>query len=79
MSNANDRQTGGSHYHTKIQPWDYIISNNLGWCEGNIVKYVSRWKNKNGLEDLHKAKHYLEKLIEVAQNDGMGKKEGVDS
>lgn len=65
---ANDTQVAGGHYANKaIQPWDYITSNNLGYLEGNVVKYVSRWKEKNGLEDLLKAKHYLEKLIELQQ------------
>lgn len=64
---ANEKQVGGLHYATKaIQPWDYIISNNLGYLEGNIVKYVSRWKDKGGVEDLNKAQHYLHKLIEVS-------------
>lgn len=66
--NANEKQVGGNHYSAKaVQPWDYITSNNLGYLEGNVVKYVSRWKEKNGLEDLLKAKHYLEKLIELQQ------------
>ena len=65
---ANNIQHGGTHYKDKsVQPWDYIISNNLGYLEGNIVKYVSRWKDKNGVEDLKKAQHYLAKLIEVSQ------------
>lgn len=65
---ANDKQVGGQHYSAKaVQPWDYITSNNLGYLEGNVVKYVSRWKQKNGVEDLLKAKHYLEKLIELQQ------------
>ena len=63
---ANAKQIGGAHYAVKaIQPWDYIIANNLGYLEGNIVKYVSRWRDKGGVEDLRKAKHYLEKLIEL--------------
>jgi hypothetical protein len=63
---ANEIQVAGSHYKTKaIQPWDYIAANELGYFEGNIVKYVSRWRNKGGVEDLRKAKHYLEKLIEL--------------
>ncbi len=58
--------TGPGHYKDKpMQPWDYIIANNLNYLEGNIVKYVSRWRQKGGVEDLRKAKHYLEKLIEV--------------
>lgn len=65
-SSVNDIQHGGTHYRTKaIQPWDYIVSNNLGYLEGNIVKYVSRWRDKGGIEDLQKARHYLDKLIEV--------------
>ena len=63
---ANEQQVGGAHYATKaIQPWDFIIANNLGYLEGNIVKYVSRWKDKGGVQDLKKAQHYLQKLIEL--------------
>ena len=66
---ANDRQVAGNHYKGKaIQPWDYIASNQLGYFEGNIVKYVSRWKEKGGVQDLEKAKHYLEKLIELEKS-----------
>jgi hypothetical protein len=65
---ANEQQVGGAHYAVKaIQPWDYIIANNLGYLEGNVVKYVSRWKDKGGIEDLKKAQHYLQKLIEVTE------------
>ena len=63
---ANDKQIGGSHYRLKsIQSWDYIAANDIGYFEGNIIKYISRWKNKGGLDDLRKAQHYLEKLIEL--------------
>jgi len=63
---ANDVQVAGTHYKSKaIQPWDYIVANNLGYLEGNIVKYVSRWRDKGGLDDLNKARHYLDKLIEL--------------
>ena len=66
---ANEQQIGGAHYATKaIQPWDFIIANNLGYLEGNVVKYVSRWKDKDGVQDLKKAKNYLQKLIEVSEN-----------
>lgn len=66
-SAANDRQEGGTHYkQLTIQPWDYIVSNNLGYLEGNVVKYVTRWQTKgNGVQDLLKARHYLDKLLEV--------------
>ena len=66
VPNANDVQIAGTHYKDKaIQPWDYIVANELGYLEGNIVKYVSRWKDKGGIDDLRKARHYLDKLIEV--------------
>ena len=67
---AKDYQIGGSHYKNKgIQPIEYIMSNGLGFCEGNVIKYVSRWRDKNGLDDLLKAKHYLEFLIEEVSDD----------
>jgi len=63
---ANANQVGGEHYKNKaIQPWDYIVSNNLGYLEGCVVKYVSRYKEKGGMQDLQKAAHYLQKLMEV--------------
>lgn len=63
---ANELQVAGNHYLDKaIQPWDYIAVNKLGYFEGNIVKYVSRWRAKGGIEDLRKARHYLDKLIEM--------------
>ena len=63
---ANEEQVGGEHYMNKaIQPWDYIVSNNLGYLEGCVIKYVSRYKEKGGMQDLKKAAHYLQKLMEV--------------
>lgn len=63
---ANDIQHGGDHYKTKaIQPWDFIISNNIGFLEGNAIKYLCRWRDKGGIQDLEKARHYIDKLIEV--------------
>lgn len=62
---ATDIQVGGQHYRDmKIQPIEYILENGLGYCEANVIKYVSRWRHKNGVEDLRKAKHYIEILIE---------------
>jgi hypothetical protein len=53
------------HYKTlKIEPIEYIEANALGFHEGNIIKYVSRWKQKNGLNDLRKAEWYIRRLIE---------------
>ena len=63
---ANAIQIGGDHYKNQgIQPWDFIVANNMGFLDGNVVKYVTRYKQKNGLQDLEKARHYLDKLIEV--------------
>lgn len=59
-------QVGGSHYKTlKIQPIEFCHANKLGPCESAVVKYISRWKYKNGIEDLHKVKHYVDLLIEL--------------
>lgn len=64
---ANDRQEFGDHYQTPIQHWDFVLANNIGYLEGCATKYLVRWRKKNGLQDLIKARHYVDKLIEVAQ------------
>ena len=65
-TSALDTQIGGSHYAAKaIQPVQYIHANDIGFFEGNVIKYVTRWKDKGGLEDLRKAKHYIELLLEL--------------
>jgi len=62
---SKDIQIGGTHYKDlKIQPIDYILGNQLGYCEANVVKYVSRWQSKGGIDDLRKAKHYIDFLID---------------
>ena len=61
---STNRQEGGSHYQLPIQPIEYIYKNKLGYMEGNVIKYVTRHESKNGAEDLRKAIHYLEMLIE---------------
>lgn len=67
-NSALSRQEGGNHYvDLAIQPVEYIHANNLGFCEGNVVKYISRWKSKNGIADLYKAKHYIDLLIEMEE------------
>ena len=59
------KQVGGSHYKNyKIQPVEFIIKNNIGFVEGNIIKYILRFKEKGGVQDLEKARHYIELLIE---------------
>ena len=66
---ATNKQVGGSHYQLPIQPIAYILANGLGYCEANVVKYVSRWRSKGGIQDLKKAIHYLEMLIEQEEKD----------
>jgi hypothetical protein len=62
----NDIQVGGTHYKEKdIQPWDAIHAWGLGFFSGNVVKYVARHHQKGGVDDLRKARHYLDKLIEL--------------
>lgn len=59
-------QEGGSHYKDmKIQPVQYIHANGIGYFEGNVIKYVSRWRAKGGKADLEKAKHYIELLLQL--------------
>lgn len=59
-------QVGGSHYIDKgIQPIEYIHANKLDFIEGSVVKYITRWRDKNGIEDLTKIKHYIDLLIEL--------------
>jgi len=60
-------QVGGNHYDLKIPPIEYILANGMGFIEGNIIKYVSRYKAKGGVEDLHKAQHYLNLLIKYVE------------
>ena len=63
---ALEKQTGGNHYKKcSIQPIEYIHANNLPFIEGNVVKYITRWRDKNGIEDLKKVIHYVELLIEL--------------
>lgn len=65
VAQANARQVGGDHYRKKIQTWDFIIAQGIGFLEGNAIKYIARHKDKGGKEDLEKAIHYLQKAIEV--------------
>lgn len=59
-------QVGGGHYKDMaIQPVEFIHANGIGYLEGNVIKYVSRWRKKNGIADLEKARHYIDLLIEL--------------
>jgi hypothetical protein len=68
---ADDMQVGGEHYRTKdIQPWTAMQAwmtpeQFKGFLWGNVIKYIARWQDKGGVEDLRKARHYMDKLIEV--------------
>ncbi len=64
MPRANEQQVGGKHYATPIQHWDFVLANNIPYMEAQIMKYLLRWRKKNGIEDLRKARHFLDKLIE---------------
>ena len=59
-------QEGGGHYKgMAIQPVEFIHANGIGYFEGNVIKYVSRWRAKGGVEDLRKARHYIDLLIDL--------------
>ena len=70
ISDNMDNGIRPTHYHSSnpdvpaIQMWDYALSQNLGFFEGNIVKYVSRWRQKGGVQDLQKALTYLQRLMD---------------
>lgn len=65
----NDIQFGGSHYKQfkDLQPWDVVEAWQLGYLDGTALKYIARWRHKNGLEDIRKAIHFLQKLVEVEE------------
>ena len=65
---ANEKQVDGTHYRSGIQHWDFVIANDLDYFQGQITKYVTRWKKKNGIKDLEKAQHFLEKYIEAVRS-----------
>ena len=67
-----EQQVGGSHYKScAIQPIEYIVKNELGWCEGNIIKYTTRHNKKGrGREDVLKVIHYAEMLLELEYPEG---------
>lgn len=65
-SSANTMQVAGTHYKTMaVEHWDLVVLNGLDYFQGQVTKYVMRWRSKNGIEDLQKARHFLEKYIEI--------------
>lgn len=68
MDSHKKTQIGGTHYkHMIIQPVEYIHLNSIPFIEGCVIKYVTRWKEKGGLEDIKKARHFLDILIELEE------------
>ena len=66
----DDNQIGGSHYKEfTIQPWTFIRKNKLSYFQGNVIKYVCRYENKNGIEDLEKIKHYCDLEIKAMKEE----------
>ena len=67
-SAADQVQVAGSHYkNLDPEPWNVITAWNLGYLEGTALKYIARWRHKNGVEDLKKAIHFLQKAVEVEE------------
>lgn len=67
---AFSTQVGGAHYKDMaIQPTEYIVKNGLNFVEGNVIKYVTRYKKKGGIQDLEKARHYLDILIQLEKGN----------
>lgn len=65
MSTANTRQVGGSHYAGAYQHWDFVLDSGMGYLEAQITRYIDRHEKKKGREDVEKALHYAEKLLEA--------------
>lgn len=69
---ASSRQVGGDHYRSlPIQPGEFIRANGIGWYEGNAIKYICRHKQKGETQDIRKAIHYLELILEEYDNDAV--------
>ena len=64
MEEAKKRQVGGEHYKLPIQPIDFIVKNEIPFREANVIKYVTRHREKNGRQDIEKAIHYLQMILE---------------
>jgi hypothetical protein len=75
---ANDVQIGGDHYKSEYQHWDFVEHLGLDYLQGCATKYISRWRKKNGVEDLKKSLHYIQKLIEVNNANDVYEKDSFD-
>ena len=68
VKKPSETQIGGNHYSDMtIQPIEFIHKNGLSFIQGNVIKYVCRYKDKGGIQDLNKAKHYIDLLIEFEE------------
>lgn len=78
--NPFNRSVGGNHYEeSAIQPIEFILANKLNWCEANAVKYICRHRVKNGRQDIEKAIHYLELLLESEYTDSPEETDAPDA
>lgn len=69
MSALQDQVSGDHYIKLKIQPIEYIEANKLDFLQGNIIKYATRHKDKNGIDDLRKVIHYAQLAIELQYGD----------
>ena len=69
---VKDMQIGGDHYSSmKIQPIEFIQANNIPFAEGSVIKYMCRWRKKGGIEDLKKAKHFIDLIIQNEEDNNV--------
>lgn len=64
-ADVNDRQVGGAHYKSAYQHWDFVVDTHQSYHQGSATAYISRWRRKNGVEDLEKALHYIDKCASI--------------
>lgn len=75
---ANDHQVGGEHYKSDYQHWDFVSETRMHYLLANATKYISRFHKKNGIQDLKKAMHYVDKALEVFQKESSDKYEKAE-
>lgn len=75
MTNANSRQVAGNHYNAAYQHWDFVWDMGLGYFPGQVTKYLSRYRKKNGMQDLQKALHFAHKYQELLSRHGRVRQE----
>lgn len=75
MPTANDMQIGGQHYNAEYQHWDWVVDVRLPYHPARATAYIARWRKKNGLQDLQKGLHFVEKTIEIGKSPSLNKLE----